>query len=68
MFGKPIPLRQLMEEELYEAETKLLKAQSAVEWATANVTYETNRVARLKSILNATASQEKAYTPKIQTK
>lgn len=52
-----------MEDELYEAETKLLKAQSAVEWATANVTYESNRVARLKSKLNTSASQTKAPQP-----
>jgi hypothetical protein len=45
-----------MEEELYEAEIKLLKAQSAVEWANANVTYESSRVSRLTKLLEALAS------------
>ena len=52
-----------MEDELYDAQTKLLKAQSGVEWAQACVTYESNRVARLKSKLDATASQAKAEKP-----
>ena len=64
MFGQKTPLTSLIEDELYEAETQLLKAQSAVEWANANVTYETARVARLKAKLAAgvpTIAQTKEY-------
>lgn len=62
MFGQKTPLTSLVEDELYEAETQLLKAQSAVEWANANVTYETARVARLRVKLDtAEPTQTKEY-------
>ena len=46
-FGIVEPIEQIVSDELYEAEVALLQAQSGVEWAKANVEYQTNRVLRL---------------------
>jgi len=49
-FNKPM-LSDLVSQELYEAERKLLEAFTNVEWAQSNLEYQTNRVARLKQYL-----------------
>ena len=69
-FGIVQPLDQLVSDELYEAEVALLQAQSGVEWAKANVEYQTNRVARLTKYKATKQLEEnaKAYTPKIVSK
>lgn len=53
MFGRNVPVSDLMESELYEAEVALLEAQTALEWAQSNVEYQSNRVARLKKSISA---------------
>jgi len=45
--------------ELAEAEMALLKAETGVEYAQALVTYNKNRVKRLKAYLNAPTTEEK---------
>ena len=47
LFGIVEPIDTIVNDELYEAEVALLQAQSGVEWAIANVEYQTNRVLRL---------------------
>jgi hypothetical protein len=45
--------------ELAEAEMALLRAETGVEYAQALVTYNKNRVKRLKAYLNAPTTEEK---------
>lgn len=44
-------LTDLVSQELYEAERKLLEAFTNLEWAQSNLEYQTNRVARLKQYI-----------------
>ena len=69
-FGIVEPIEQIVSDELYEAEVALLQAQSGVEWAKANVEYQTNRVARLTKYKATKKLEEdaKTYTPKLATK
>lgn len=46
--SKKPTIEQLAQDELYDAQVKLMQAQTALDWAQANVDYQTNRVARLK--------------------
>lgn len=48
--------------ELYEAQVRLLEAQSALEYASAMVTYHSNRVARLKAIIAPEVQQTPKYS------
>jgi hypothetical protein len=50
---KRIPLNELIDDELYEAERKLLAAETALEFATSEVGYQKARIARLKERKNA---------------
>lgn len=53
--GKKPTIEQLAQDELYDAQVKLMQAQNALEWAQANVDYQTNRVARLKKQISVEA-------------
>lgn len=70
LFGIVPTIDSIVSDELYEAEVALLEAQSGVEWAKANVEYQSNRVARLKKFKETKQLEEsaKAYTPKVATK
>lgn len=52
LFSKPT-VTAVAQDELYEAERKLMEAQTGLEYAHAMVDYHTNRVARLKKLLDA---------------
>ncbi len=49
---------QAIVRELAEAEMSLLKSETAVEWAQASVTYNKNRIKRLKAYLATTTPEE----------
>lgn len=49
-FSKPSVL-DTAKAELYEAQQKLMEAQTGLEYAAAMVEYNTNRVARLKTLI-----------------
>jgi hypothetical protein len=51
-FGTPPSLIQLITDEIYEAERKLLTAHNGLDFATSEVAYQTTRIARLKAKLN----------------
>jgi hypothetical protein len=70
LFGIVQPIDSIVNDELYEAEVALLEAQSGVEWAKANVEYQSNRVARLKKYKETKQLEDnaRAYTPKVVTK
>ena len=51
---KTVPPAQAVAHELLHAEHELLQAESGVEYATALVTYNKNRVKRLKAYLGKT--------------
>lgn len=42
-------LLKIAQDELYEAERKLLEAQTGLEWAQSQVTYRTGQAARLRA-------------------
>ena len=48
---KTVTPAQAIARELAEAEMELLKAETGVEWAQASVTYNKNRIKRLKAYL-----------------
>ncbi len=48
--------------ELAEAEMALLKAETGVEWAQASVTYNRNRIKRLKAYMAVTPTEEPKET------
>lgn len=70
MFSKFNPFKResitkVVETELYEAERKLLEAQTLLEYYKAQVDFQTNRVARLKKTLNANAKPSTYTEPEI---
>lgn len=60
MMLKSVTPSQAIVWELAEAEMALLRAETGVEYAQALVTYNKNRVKRLKAYLNAPTTEEKA--------
>ncbi len=66
--SKKPTIEQLAQDELYDAQVKLMQAQNSLEWAQANVDYQTNRVARLKkqisveALLNTSKPEAKTNT------
>jgi hypothetical protein len=56
-FTKPV-LTDLVSQELYEAERKLLEAFTNLEWAQSNLEYQTNRVARLKQYITTNTNTQ----------
>ena len=49
---------QAIVRELAEAEMSLLKAETAVEWAQSSVSYNKNRIKRLKAYMATTTTEE----------
>ncbi len=60
MYKSVTPVQAIVRE-LAEAEMALLKAETGVEWAQASVTYNKNRIKRLKAYL-ATTEEPKETT------
>lgn len=52
-------LIKIAEDELYEAERKLLEAQTGLEWATSQVAYRTAQVERLRAYVAAKHERER---------
>lgn len=59
---KAVTPAQAIVRELAEAEMALLKAETGVEWAQASVTYNKNRIKRLKAYLATTTPEEPKET------
>lgn len=55
-----VPLMTVMAAELDEAESALLKAETAQEWATAVIAYNRDRIARLNDRINTLTETKKA--------
>lgn len=64
LFSKPT-VQSVAQDELYEAERKLMEAQTGLEYAHAMVDYHTNRVARLKKLLD---NQPKTFAKVLSSK
>ena len=58
LLPRPKPLKARVEEELYEAQCDLLKAETALEWAQACVEYNNKRIVRLKQRLQELTPHE----------
>ena len=59
---KAVTPAQAIASELAEAEMALLKAETGVEWAQASVTYNKNRIKRLKAYMATTTTDETKET------
>lgn len=59
---KAVTPAQAIASELAEAEMALLKAETGVEWAQASVTYNKNRIKRLKAYMAVTPTEETKET------
>ena len=57
---KAVTPAQAIASELAEAEMALLKAETGVEWAQASVTYNKNRIKRLKAYMAVTEEVKEA--------
>ena len=51
MFKRP-DIERAIQDELYEAQRKLLSAETALEYATSEVAYQTSRIKRLERMIN----------------